>query len=199
MTTLGVIAMIYMVLSRLAYAVGVGTALLRQDRDQVFTRERGVEEGFRRFKYLASWVMNNDAVALVLVCVVTRGTLQVGIERGVLISAGVLLFVVGIAVKLWARETLGAKAYYWYNFFDPTPTGPLERPGPYRYLDNPMYTVGYLPAYGLALAFASWPGLVAAGFAQAAIGVFHLVVEKPHYDRLKREVKRIENRGQGSP
>jgi protein-S-isoprenylcysteine O-methyltransferase Ste14 len=186
MTTLGVIAMIYMVLSRLAYAIGVGGALRRQDRDQVFTRGRGIEEGFRRFRRGASWVMNNDAVALVLVCIVTRETLQVGIGRGVVIGVGVLFIVVGGGVKAWARQTLGAKAYYWYNFFDPKSAGPLERPGPYRYLDNPMYTVGYLPAYGLALVFGSWPGLVAAGFAQAAIGVFHLVVEKPHYERLMK-------------
>jgi protein-S-isoprenylcysteine O-methyltransferase Ste14 len=185
MTTLGVIAMFYMVLSRLAYVVGVGSALLRQDRNQVFTRERGVEDGFRRFKRGASWVMNNDAVALVLVCVVTRDTLQVGISRGVLVAISMMFVVVGGWTKIWARDTLGANAYYWYNFFDPAPMKPLQRPGPYRYLDNPMYTIGYLPAYGLALAFASWPGLVAAGFAQAAILGFHAVVEKPHYDRLR--------------
>ena len=186
MTTLGVIAMIYVVLSRLAYVLGVGTALMRQDRTQVFTRQCGVEEGFQRFKRAASWVMNNDAVALVLVCVITRDTLHVGIARGVLVAIGVLCVATGGWVKIWARDTLGAKAYYWYNFFDPAPVKPLERPGPYRYLDNPMYTVGYLPAYGLALIFASWPGLVAAGIAQAAIGVFHVVVEKPHYERLRR-------------
>ncbi|MGH7524223.1 MAG: hypothetical protein ACREK8_07950, partial [Gemmatimonadales bacterium] len=72
MTTLGMVAMVYMVLSRLAYAAGVGVALWRQDREQVFTRGRGVEAGFEYFRRRASWVMNNDAVALVLVCVVTR-------------------------------------------------------------------------------------------------------------------------------
>ena len=185
MTMLGVIAMVYMVLSRLAYVVGVGNALLRQDRNQFFTREHGVAEGFRRFKRGASWVMNNDAVALVLVCVITRDTLDAGVSRRVLVAVGVCCVAAGGWVKIWARDTLGANAYYWYNFFDPAPMKPLERPGPYRYLDNPMYTVGYLPAYGVALVLASWPGLVAAAFAQAAIGVFHVVVEKPHYDRLR--------------
>ena len=110
MTTLGIVAMIYMVLSRLAYAVGVGIALQRQDRSQVFTRGRSVAEGFERFRRRASWVMNNDALALVLVCIVTRETLHVGAARGVLIAVGVLCVVVGGLVKLWARETLGAKA-----------------------------------------------------------------------------------------
>jgi protein-S-isoprenylcysteine O-methyltransferase Ste14 len=193
MTTLGVIAMVYMVLSRLAYVMGVGTALLRQDRNQVFTREDGVAAGFRRFKRGASWVMNNDASALVLVCVITRDTLHVGVSRGVLVAAGVFCAAAGGWVKIWARDTLGANAYYWYNFFDPAPMKPLDRPGPYRYLDNPMYTVGYLPAYGAALALASWPGLVAAAFAQAAILGFHVVVEKPHYERLR--TRAMEDRG----
>ena len=180
----GVAAAIYLVLSRLAYVVGVGVALVKQDREQVFTRGSGVAEGFARFRRGASWIMNNDAVALVLVCVVTRGTLRAGFSRGALIAAGLACVAVGASVKIWARETLGAKAYYWYNFFDSTPTGPLAHPGPYRYLDNPMYTVGYLPAYGLALVMASWPGLAAAAFAQAAIGVFHVAVERPHYLRV---------------
>ena len=183
--TPGVLVMIYMVVSRLAYAVGVGAALWRQDHDQVFTRGRTVQEGFERFRQSASWVMNNDAVALVLVCVVTRDTLDVGAPGWVLVAIGLVLALVGGMIKIWARNTLGAKAYYWYNFFDPQPMQPLERPGPYRYLDNPMYTVGYLPAYGLALVLASWPGLVAAAFAQVAILGFHLVVEKPHYERLR--------------
>lgn len=186
MTTLGAVAMVYMVLSRLAYVVGVGIGLKRQDRNQAFTRERGIDEGFRRFKRGASWVMNNDAAALVLVCVTTRGTLPAGVARDVLIVVGVAFIAIGGGVKAWARDTLGVKAYYWYNFFNPAPIKPLERPGPYRYLDNPMYTVGYLPAYGVAMVLASWPGMVAAAFAQLAIVGFHLIVEKPHFDRLKR-------------
>lgn len=186
MTTWGTIALTYQLLSRLAYVVGVGVALVRQDREQVFTRRRGVEEGFQRFRRGASVVMNNDAFGLVLLCVVTRESLRVGVGRGVLEAVGGLFILVGGVVKLWARARLGAEAYYWHNFFDPGDAKPLDPPGPYRYLDNPMYTVGYLPAYGLALAFGSLPGLVAAGFAQAAILVFHQVVEQPHYQRLMK-------------
>ncbi|MGH2668454.1 MAG: methyltransferase, partial [bacterium] len=57
---------------------------------------------------------------------------------------------------------------------------------PYRFLKNPMYTVGYLQTYGLALLTGSMPGLVAALFAQAAILLFYLLVEKPHFDKLLR-------------
>jgi hypothetical protein len=46
-----------------------------------------------------------------------------------------------------------------------------------------MYTVGYLHAYGFALVTGSWLGLLAAAFDQAAILVFHQLVEKPHFLR----------------
>ena len=60
------LAVVYHLVSRLAYAVGVGVALRRQDRAQIFTRRDGPEAGFLRFRRAASIVMNNDAVSFVV-------------------------------------------------------------------------------------------------------------------------------------
>jgi hypothetical protein len=46
--------------------------------------------------------------------------------------------------------------------------------------------VGYLQTYGLALVLRSWPGLIAAAFAQAAILAMYFTVERPHFTRLHR-------------
>src|SRR5207302_9358904 len=90
----------------------------------------------------------------------------------------------GLRVKLSADATLGADGYYWRDFFEreirPVPT----IAGPYRWLRNPMYTVGYLQTYGVALLVASAPGLAAAVFSQGAIVAFYRLVERPHYQRL---------------
>jgi protein-S-isoprenylcysteine O-methyltransferase Ste14 len=64
-------------------------------------------------------------------------------------------------------------------------TGPANA-GPYRFLSNPMYTIGYLQTYGVALIVGSWPGLVAAVFAHVSILLFHFLIEKPHFERLQR-------------
>jgi protein-S-isoprenylcysteine O-methyltransferase Ste14 len=117
--------------------------------------------------------MNNDGVSFVLLCAATRGTYHQAI------ALGVILVGVGVGTKLWARATLGSDAYYWYDFFAPARTE-LTRRGPYRWLHNPMYTVGYLQTYGLALIAGSLPGLVASAFDQLAILVFHRLVEHPH-------------------
>jgi len=179
-----VILLVYAALSRLAYVLWVGYALRREDRTGFYARRLGAEAGFQRFRRIASTIMNHDALAFGLLCVFTRETLVLPVGRPVTIAVGIVLAIVGFGTKLWAARTLGGRAYYWYNFFVPqSATGPANA-GPYRFVSNPMYTVGYLPTYGIALILASGPGLVAAAFAQISIMVFYLVVEKPHFERL---------------
>jgi protein-S-isoprenylcysteine O-methyltransferase Ste14 len=177
------LALGYHLASRLAYAVGVGVALTLQDRRQIFTRQDGVAAGFRRFRRLAALVMNNDVLSLIVLCVVTRDTIAAGASPAVLRATGALFVIVGLWVKFAAARQLGAPSYYWHNFF--APDAPPAPAGPYRYLRNPMYTVGYLPAYGVALLCGSWLGLWAAAFDQIAILTFYYWVEKPHFERLQ--------------
>ncbi len=177
------IALAYHLASRLGYVLFIGIALARQERTGCFTRRYGADEGFRRFRRTAATLMSNDAVSFVLLCLASRNTLSVDLPSGLTIAAGALLMLVGVLTKLWAWATLGNGAYYWRNFF--TPHGPAapSASGPYRFLKNPMYTVGYLQTYGLALVTGSLPGLVAALFDQAAILAFYRWVEKPHFQR----------------
>ena len=178
--------LIYAVLSRLAYVLFVGISLRREEQTGVYTRVYGRSEAFRRFRRTAAIIMNHDAFAFVLLCVVTRNTWHLPVATTITVTVGVILALIGLGTKLWAARTLGGDAYYWHNFFDPDEAiGPVSS-GPYRFMASPMYTVGYLQTYGLALITRSLPGLIASAFAQAAILVFHAVVEKPHFERLHR-------------
>ncbi len=177
----------YHLISRLAYVVGVGVALTKQEREQFFTRRYGVDEGFRRFRRLAATLMNNDAVSFFVLCVITRGTTTAGLPAAVMIALGWVFVVVGIGTKVWAARRIGP-GYYWRNFFAPGTSVAPDPPGPYRYMKNPMYTVGYSHMYGFALMMGSLPGLLAAAFDQTSIMVFYYLVEKPHYETLARGV-----------
>ena len=179
-----VILLAYAVASRLAYVGWVGHALQQQDAHQTLTRVAGIEAGYQHFRQRAAVLMRNDAFSIVLVSVMTRSTLDLPIPRVVTFIVAGLLMIVGLGSKVWAARTLGDDAYYWRNFFDLQEHAAPNPPGPYRYMDNPMYTVGYLHAYGFALALGSTAGLGIALFDQVAILVFHFLVEKPHYDRL---------------
>ena len=169
----------YAMLSRLAYVCYVGFALRREEL-------YGPSGNFRRFRRRAAFVMNNDAVAFVVLCLATRNTLRLPIPIPASIAVGAALAIIGIGTKLWAARTLGSAAYYWQNFFEPELAGEPVSSGPYRFVSNPMYTIGYLQTYGLALILRSLPGLFASVFAQAAILTFYLLVEKPHFQRLHR-------------
>jgi protein-S-isoprenylcysteine O-methyltransferase Ste14 len=173
----------YHLASRLAYVLYVGLALSAEERGSHFTKRWGVEGGFLRFRRIAALVMNNDGVSFVVLCLVSWGTLGVNAPRLWVAGLGALLLVTGVGTKVWAAATLGARAYYWHDFFAPAPKSPTIA-GPYRLLRNPMYTAGYLPLYGLALVTLSLPGMLAAVFDHAAILAFYRWVEKPHFERL---------------
>lgn len=148
-------------------------------------REEGAgPAAFRRFRQRAMWVMNHDGFAFVVLCVVTRGTWTLPFSQLATIIVGAMLTITGAGTKLWAARTLGADAYYWHNFFEPdVAVGPVAS-GPYRFISSPMYTIGYLHTYGLALMLRSFPGIIAAVFSQAAILAFNFIVERPHFRRL---------------
>jgi len=176
----------YAILSRMAYVLFVGGVLRREDRDGRYTKRYGRAEAFRRFRRTAAIIMNHDAFALVVLSFATRGTWDLPVPTAVSIAVGAVFIVIGLAIKFWAARTLGSNAYYWHNFFDPEGAiGPVSS-GPYRFISSPMYTVGYLPTYGLAVMFRSFPGLIAAVFSQVAILTFYFLVEKPHFQRLHR-------------
>jgi protein-S-isoprenylcysteine O-methyltransferase Ste14 len=178
------VAVLYCIASRLAYVLFTGIALRRQERNAAYTRAWGVEGGFQRFRRVVSVLMVNDVFAFALLCLVTRDTLDVAMPRAAVIVVGLALVAVGISVKVWAANTLGGDAYYWYNFFSPPRSPHIVLAGPYRFLANPMYTVGYLQAYGFALIMGSGPGLWAAAFLHASILGFYFAVERPHFQRL---------------
>lgn len=179
------IAFAYQLASRLAYVLYIGIVLARYEREAASNGRYGGEDAFRRFRRAAAFFMYNDALSLVLLCVVTRDTLGLDVPQSVFLVVGAVLVVLGLGTKLWARVTVGAGAYYWRDFFF-SANGPAVTSGPYAFLRNPMYTVGYLQTYGVALLTASLPGLIAAAIDQAGILTFYRLVERPHVERMHK-------------
>ncbi|MFQ5684747.1 MAG: PEMT/PEM2 family methyltransferase [Candidatus Binatia bacterium] len=176
----------FKMMSRLAYLVYLAPALRKQADRGYFTKRYGLEEGFGRFRTWAVFILNNDTVSFVLLCMLTRDTLPAEIPHWVTLIAGIPLVMIGVAVKVWAAMALGAKRYYWYDFFDPKGVN-YTNSGPYRYLKNPLYTIGYAYMYGFSLVFSSSLGLLAAIFDHIVIWILYLWVERPHSHRMRQE------------
>jgi len=171
----------YSLVSRVAYVMYIGLALRRADAHPA--REGGGPAAYARFRRRAALLMYHDGVAFVAICFLTRDTLDLALPLAWRL-AGAALVALGVGVKLWATAALGADGYYWRDFFERDIRPAATIAGPYRWLRNPMYTVGYVQTYGVALLVASAPGLAAAAFSQAAIIAFYRLVERPHYQRL---------------
>ncbi len=178
--------------SRIGYVLFVALAL-RAEEERGATEPR--DEAWDVFRRRAAWIMDNDAIAFVAFCIVTAGTFQPPLPWSLTLAAGAVLTAVGAFAKVWANASLAPGSFYWRNFFRPPEPHTLTAKGPYRWIRNPMYTVGYAHTYGIALAFQSPPGLVASAFSQAMILALHFLVEEPHLERIRMlaEAKAAEN------
>ncbi len=178
-------AFVFFLASRTGYVTCTGLALRAQDGNGWWTRRWGAEEGFFRFRQVTALLMYNDAVAIGAVCWMSRNSLRSDLPWWGLESIGAALVLIGVGVKCWAVAPLEPGSYYWRSFFAPASNSRYVASGPYRWLANPMYTVGYMQAYGVALCLRSLPGLAAAAYAHALILLFNQWVERPHTERMR--------------
>lgn len=154
-------------------------------------RSRGGEErAFLRHEAWMAFLFCHNALSISLACSAT-GTSP--FEGGRLAPADwlrlggtVALIALGVGTKLWATLLVGRDAYYYRDLFLGLPPGGLEARGPYRWFRDPMYTVGHLQAYGLALYYGSGWGLLAVAVNQALVLLFNALVEQPHVTNAAR-------------
>lgn len=174
---------------RLAYFFYIGFTLRSAHSDQNKRRANTYEE-WLRFKNKASFIINGDALLLALIILLSIGSLPPLIQYGHTMIVGLALACVGITVKLEAYRLVGEKGYYWYNFFCSVEEREYTPRGIYRYLDNPMYGVGYLHAFGLALIFRSVWGIIFALFDWGVIWAFYFFFERSHTLRNRNSARR---------
>ena len=179
------LALAWFLLARLSYVLFVGFSIRAQEERGWYTKRFGAEAGFRRFRLVAAVLMNNDAVAIGLVCWIGRGAFPHGADAAIRWVLGGLLVVLGIGFKTWASRSLGEGGYWWKGSFLPDPEEHRVATGPYRWFHNPMYTVGYLHAYGAALILGSLPGALAALLAQVLVLAMNHLAERPRTETLR--------------
>jgi phosphatidylethanolamine N-methyltransferase len=143
----------------------------------------------------ASWLLFRQLTDVVLnMDVVTFGVLglklaqwpalaAIGTDELLVCGAGALLFAIAMWGKRGAYDVIGAFAWYWGDFFFLCDQDLNFSNGVYAYFPHPMYTVGYLWMYGIALMAQSMPVLYATLFAHALQFLFLVLIENPHIDK----------------
>jgi protein-S-isoprenylcysteine O-methyltransferase Ste14 len=142
----------------------------------------GVERGHATYAMALDGLLFVQRASFVaLVCATARESS--GPFGGALQVLGFLMVPVGVGATIWAARVVGLDAWHYRDLFTGSRNVNLESDGPYALCPNPMYALGPLAGYGLALLALSPVALFAAGVNQALLFAFNELVEQP---RLRR-------------
>lgn len=95
-----------------------------------------------------------------------------------------LLFITGLLIKLWATRVTSVDIYYWKDMFLGRKISDFVQAGPYKYLSSPMYGMGQLTGYALALWHGSVIGLAVVVLNQVFMYTFYYLVERKFIARV---------------
>ncbi len=138
----------------------------------------GEKRAFEIFEGLMAFVFLQNGLGTAYACTVQGGLEMV--PSVLWFPIGLVLAAFGFGTKLWATRIVTIDTYYYKDLFIRRPVIDFTVAGPYKFLKNPMYGVGHLHAYGLAVVSGSLFGLAAVALNQACIWAFYLLIEKPH-------------------
>ncbi len=181
-------AAVYLTVSFVVYYGGLTLFLGHRGRNWLIER-LGPKRSVRWFEAGLGIAFTHQAVSQGVLASVTRDSLGFGVPAVITTSVGLAALAVALLVKIWSTHIVGLDVYYYRDMFlqrgghTSHDSEEFVEHGPYRWLSNPMYGVGNLSAYGIALVQRSWLGLVASAIAQICIYAFYLRYERPFVQR----------------
>lgn len=102
-----------------------------------------------------------------------------------------VLFTVGMGIKIWSAYVVGIPIYYWKDMFLGKKVCDFVVTGPYKYFNNPMYGIGQLQVYAIAIYYNSIYGLIFGAINQGLVFLFYFTLEKPFIYRTYFQQKSL--------
>jgi len=145
---------------------------------------QGEEKAYLYYEGCLAFAFFHNGVSLSYISLSSAGSGFWG-DYSQTITIGVFsfLFVVGLVVKIWSAYVVGIPIYYWKDMFLGRKIGDFMDRGPYKYFDNPMYGIGLLQVYAMAVYCNSLYGLVFGAINQFFVFLFYFTAEKPFIRR----------------
>jgi protein-S-isoprenylcysteine O-methyltransferase Ste14 len=183
------LAIFYFLISEILY-LGFITIVLRKDGYRNwFIKKWGKEKGYLVYEGVLGFIFFNNAASIGYVASSIPGNLFHFISKEILLVLVVILFISGFIVKIWSAKVVSIDIYYWKDMFLGRKISEFVVKGPYKYLRNPMYGVGQLPAYAVAIWYGSIFGLIVAILNQCLVFSFYYAVEKKFIKRVYQNKK----------
>src|SRR5262245_58511931 len=122
----------------------------------------GVEQGHAVYGMTLDLLLFAQRVCFIaLACATARE--PSGVFGHTLQGLGLLMVPAGVGATIWAARSVGHDAYHYRDLFTGSRSVSLVEGGAYGLCDNPMYSLGPLAGYGVAMLALSPIALLAAG------------------------------------
>jgi protein-S-isoprenylcysteine O-methyltransferase Ste14 len=145
----------------------------------------GEERAFLQFETILVILFLHNATSSIFISSSNPGSMMVenNVYATVLLIFSAVLYVFSNTVAVWATAILGVPLYFWKDMFLGKKVSDFVVSGPYKYFKNPMYNIGRLQFYAIAIYYHSWQGFVAAAIGQFLLLLFYQTVEKKFIQR----------------
>lgn len=138
----------------------------------------GEDKAYYQYQTILGLIFYHNAASISYMSEIKEYAIFSNLELFYAKIAAVLLIAIGLVVKIWSAYIVGMDIYYWKDMFLGRKICAFVEQGPYKYLANPMYGVGQLQGYGLAIYFNSWLGILACFLNQFLVFMFYFLAEK---------------------
>jgi protein-S-isoprenylcysteine O-methyltransferase Ste14 len=179
------LAILYFIICEVFYLGFITIVLSEKGLRHWFIRRWGDEnEGYLAYEAILGLLFFHNGVSIGYIASSTPGSLFQFIPGDFLFIAVAIMFIAGFIIKIWAAKVVEIEIYYWKDMFLGRKIANFVVTGPYKYFNNPMYGIGQLQAYSIAIWYGSKYGLMAAFLNQLLIFLFFYLVEKKFIKRI---------------
>jgi len=179
------IGVIYFLVSEVLYLGFIFLVLSEHGYRHWFIKRWGnQEEGYLSFEAVLGILFFHNTASLGFIAATTHGSLFNFVDREILQIILIVMILAGFFIKIWSAKVVSIDIYYWKDMFLGKKITEFVETGPYKFLSNPMYGIGQLQAYALAIWYGSEIGLLAALINQVLIFSFYFTVEKKFIKRI---------------
>lgn len=177
------LAISYFLISEVLYLCFLIIVLSKNGLRHWFVNKWG-NDGYLIYEAILGFLFFHNAFSIGYIASSNPETLVHFIHKDFLSVIVLIIFISGFTVKIFAAKAVTIEIYYLKDMFLGKKISEFVVSGPYKYFSNPMYGIGQLQAYAIAIWYGSLYGLIAAFLNQILIFSFYYLVEKKFIKRI---------------
>jgi len=180
-------ALIYFLVAEILYIGFIYLVLPENGYRHWFINKWGSEaKGYLAFEAVLGFLFLNNVISIAYITSSTPGNIFDFIPKELLFMIVAVMSIVGLVVKILSAKVASIDIYYWKDMFLGRKIRDFIVAGPYKHFNNPMYGIGQLQGYAIAVWYGSLVGLCVAVLNQCLVFSFFFLEEKKFIEKVYR-------------